>query len=102
MNKKIIVALILTSILCTGCTKEVETDYSNEAYQAIIESTYFTDKEVIVTSTTTGDVIEHLTGKLYARVNEDNQLVVESLNDEKWVIGLSDAVTYVIKEGSTG
>ena len=101
MNKKIIAALILTSILCTGCTKEVETDYSYEAHRALVESTYFTDKEVIVTSTATGDVIEHLTGKLYAHVNEDNQLVVESLDDERWVIGLSDAITYVIKEGST-
>ena len=107
MNKKLATlffALAASLCLMTGCQRE-----SNRvSYNLSLEADNFNDvRQVTVINCLQGDVLFQMTGKMSITADrDDNQLeiIVEDENGEykKHFIGLSDNVTYVVEDITSG
>lgn len=100
-----LVAMIATSIVClTGC----ETEATRVSYNLSQEADNFNDvRQITVINCLKGDVIFQMTGKMSINADmADNQLevIVEDENGDykKHFIGLSDNVTYVVEDITSG
>lgn len=100
-----LVAMIGTSIFClTGC----ETEATRVSYNLSQEADNFNDvRQITVINCLKGDVIFQMTGKMSITADmADNQLevIVEDENGDykKHFIGLSDNVTYVVEDITSG
>lgn len=108
MKNGIVVALLMMAWLIvmalTGCSTEAERVSYNLSQQA----DNFNDiRQVTVINCLQGDVLFRMTGKMSITADtNDNQLeiVVEDENGEykKHFIGLSDNVTYVVEDVTSG
>ena len=108
MNKKLVI-LIAVVVLClgvfTGCDQRQADDVS---YNLSLEADNFEDvRQITVINCLQGDVLFQMTGKMSIEADmEDNQLeiIVEDENGEykKHFVGLSDNVTYVVEDITSG
>lgn len=106
MKKKIltIMASAVLMLALTGC----ETEASRVSYNLSQQADNFNDvRQVTVINCLQGDVLFQMTGKMSITADRaDNQLeiVVEDENGEykKHFIGLSDNVTYVVEDITSG
>ena len=104
MKRVLIVLLALVMIILVGCGTEAE----RVSYNLSQRADNFNDiRQVTVINCLQGDVLFQMTGKLSITADAaDNQLeiVVEDENGEykKHFIGLSDNVTYVVEDITTG
>ena len=111
MKMKKIIAMLLTLILAvlvacnlTGCTTQAERVSYNLSQQA---DSFNNIRQVTVINCLQGDVLFQMTGKISINADSaDNQLEVivedEYGNYKKHFIGLSDNVTYVIEDITSG
>lgn len=110
MKKKIlvvmaVVALCLSMFMFTGCDQRQADDVS---YNLSLEADNFEDvRQLTVINCLQGETLFQMTGKMSIEADvEDNQLevIVEDENGEykKHFIGLSDNVTYVIEDITSG
>lgn len=104
MNKKIIgiVISIVLVMLIAGCTEA-----SRVSYNLSQQADNFNDvRQLTVINCIQGDVLFQMTGKMSIKADiTDNQLeVVVEENGEykKYFIGLSDNVTYVVEDITSG
>lgn len=106
MKNKILamVLIMMVAIFAAGC----ETEASKVSYNLSQQADNFNDiRQVTVINCLQGDVLFQMTGKMSIKADStDNQLeiVVEDENGEykKHFIGLSDNVTYVVEDITTG
>lgn len=110
MKKKIIVIATLV-VLCVGMFAGCGRQADRVSYNLLKEADSFNEvRQLTVINCIKGDVLFQMTGKMSieADVGEtgDNQLevIVEDENGEykKHFIGLSDNVTYVVEDVTTG
>lgn len=107
MKKKILVGLLAGVMMLglVGCDQRQADDVS---YNLSLRADNFEDvRQVTVINCLQGDVLFQMTGKMSIEVDSsDNQLeiVVEDENGEykKHFIGLSDNVTYVVEDITSG
>lgn len=107
MKKLLIISLIITLNIAifTGCDQSQADDVS---YNLSLEADNFNDvRQITVVNCLQGDVLFQMTGKISIEAdNADNQLeiIVECPNGEykKHFIGLSDNVTYVVEDITSG
>lgn len=110
MKKKMrIVAVLLVGMLAavgiTGCDQRQSDDVS---YNLSLEADNFNDvRQITVINCLQGEVLFQMTGKMAIEADtSDDQLeiIVEDENGEykKHFIGLSDNVTYVVEDVTTG
>lgn len=107
MKKKILVALLASvmMLVLVGCDQRQADDVS---YNLSLRADNFEDvRQITVINCLQGDVLFQMTGKMSIEVDSsDNQLeiVVEDENGEykKHFIGLSDNVTYVVEDITSG
>ncbi len=104
MRKKIFIAVAIAILALTGC----DTEASRVSYNLSQEADNFNDiRQITVINCLQGDVLFQMTGKMSITADiADNQLeiIVEDENREykKHFIGLSDNVTYVVEDVTTG
>ena len=103
--KKVIVGIMAAAVLTlTGCGNEAD----KVSYNLSKEADNFNDiRQVTVINCLQGDVLFQMTGKMSINADvSDNQLevIVEDENGEykKHFIGLSDNVTYVVEDVTSG
>ena len=103
--KKVIVGIMAAAVLTlTGCRNEAD----KVSYNLSQEADNFNDiRQVTVINCLQGDVLFQMTGKMSINADvSDNQLevIVEDENGEykKHFIGLSDNVTYVVEDVTSG
>lgn len=103
--KKVIVGIMAAAVLTlTGCGNEAD----KVSYNLSQEADNFNDiRQVTVINCLQGDVLFQMTGKMSINADiSDNQLevIVEDENGEykKHFIGLSDNVTYVVEDVTSG
>lgn len=107
---KKIIGIVLAVALCvsafTGCVDQRQAD--DVSYNLSLEADNFNDvRQITVINCITGDVLFQMTGKMSIEADTaDNQLevIVEDENEEykKHFIGLSDNVTYVVEDITSG
>lgn len=104
MKKKILTVLVMAVLALTGCGTEA----SRVSYNLSQEADNFNDiRQITVINCLQGDVLFQMTGKMSITADiADNQLevVVEDENGEykKHFIGLSNNVTYVVEDITSG
>lgn len=104
MRKKIFMTVAIAIMVLTGC----DTEASRVSYNLSQEADNFNDiRQITVINCLQGDVLFQMTGKMSITADTaDNQLeiIVEDENGEykKHFIGLSDNVTYVVEDVTTG
>lgn len=107
MKRKLLVVLafvMLTALLLTGC----ETEADRVSYNLSQEADNFNDiRQLTVINCLQGDVLFQMTGKMSITADTaDNQLeiiVEDEYGDyKKHFIGLSDNVTYVVEDITSG
>lgn len=104
--KKLSIVLIslLMALMLSGC----DTEAARVSYNLSQEADNFNDiRQITVINCIQGDVLFQMTGKMSITADTaDNQLevIVEDENGEykKHFIGLSDNVTYVVEDVTTG
>ena len=107
MKKKILVGL-LTSVMILGLVGCDQRQADDVSYNLSLRADNFEDvRQITVINCLQGDVLFQMTGKMSIKVDgSDNQLeiVVEDENGEykKHFIGLSDNVTYVVEDITSG
>lgn len=103
-NLIFVTALLLLVLSLAGCTREADKVSRNLS----LEADNFNDvRQVTVINCLQGDVLFQMTGKMSITADtSDNQLevIVEDENGEykKHFIGLSDNVTYVVEDITSG
>lgn len=107
MKKKIVsVLMVMLLVVCVGCTAQRQAD--DVSYNLSLEADNFNDvRQITVINCLQGDVLFQMTGKMSIEVDSgDKQLeiIVEDENGEykKHFIGLSDNVTYVVEDITSG
>lgn len=104
MKKKIVAILFASALALTGCQRESD----KVSYNLSLEADNFNDvRQITVINCLQGDVLFQMTGKMSINADtSDNQLevIVEDENGEykKHFIGLSDNVTYVVEDITSG
>lgn len=104
MKKTLILAVIVAAGMLTGC----QTEAQKVSYNLSLEADNFNDvRQLTVINCLQGDVLFQMTGKMSITADtEDNQLEVivedEYGNYKKHFIGLSDNVTYVVEDITSG
>lgn len=107
MKKKILVGL-LTGVMMLGLVGCDQRQADDVSYNLSLRADNFEDvRQITVINCLQGDVLFQMTGKMSIEVDgSDNQLeiVVEDENGEykKHFIGLSDNVTYVVEDITSG
>jgi outer membrane lipoprotein-sorting protein len=107
MKKKIaiLIALVCVLVALVGCEQR---QASQVSYNLSLEADNFNDvRQITVINCLQGDVIFQMTGKMSITADTaDNQLEVivedEHGNYKKHFIGLSDNVTYVVEDITSG
>lgn len=107
MKKKIAIMslAVILSVGLTGCDQRQVDDVS---YNLSLEADNFNDvRQITVINCLQGDVLFQMTGKMSITADRaDNQLeiIIEDENGEykKHFIGLSDNVTYVVEDITSG
>lgn len=109
MKKKMllvtVISVLLAAVSITGCDQRQSDDVS---YNLSLEADNFNDvRQITVINCLQGEVLFQMTGKMsIAADTGDDQLeiIVEDENGEykKHFIGLSDNVTYVVEDITTG
>lgn len=100
----ILVSLVIVIAMLTGC----QTEADKVSYNLSLEADNFNDiRQITVINCLKGDVLFQMTGKMSIKADmEDNQLEVvvedENGNYKKHFIGLSDNVTYVVEDITSG
>lgn len=98
-----LIVMLITAFSLTGCTEADRVSYNLSK-----EADNFNDvRQITVINCLQGDVLFQMTGKMSITADmEDNQLeiIVEDENGEykKHFIGLSDNVTYVVEDITSG
>lgn len=106
-SRNICVALLLVVIICFGLTG-CDTEADRVSYNLSQEADNFNNiRQITVINCLKGDVLFQMTGKISIEADtSDDQLeiVVEDENGKykKHFIGLSDNVTYVVEDITTG
>lgn len=106
-SRNICVALLLVVVVCFGLTG-CETEADRVSYNLSQEADNFNNiRQITVINCLKGDVLFQMTGKISIEADtSDNQLeiLVEDENGKykKHFIGLSDNVTYVVEDITTG
>ena len=106
-SRNICVALLLVVVICFGLTG-CDTEADRVSYNLSQEADNFNNiRQITVINCLKGDVLFQMTGKISIEADtSDNQLeiVVEDENGKykKHFIGLSDNVTYVVEDITTG
>lgn len=101
-------SIVLTLLLCVTVLTGCQTEADKVSYNLSLEADNFNDiRQITVINCLQGDVLFQMTGKLSITADTaDNQLeiVVEGENGEykKHFIGLSDNVTYVVEDITSG
>lgn len=110
MKKKIalVIGIVVLALLCivptTGCMREAD----KVSYNLSMEADNFNDvRQLTVINCIEGDILFQMTGKMsiYTDIErQELQVVVENENGEykKHFVGLSDNVTYVVEDITTG
>ena len=110
MKKKIalVIGIVVLALLCivptTGCMREAD----KVSYNLSMEADNFNDvRQLTVINCIEGDILFQMTGKMsiYTDIEcQELQVVVEDENGEykKHFVGLSDNVTYVVEDITTG
>ena len=109
MKKKLIflmVFIVIFSVICfTGCDQRQADDVS---YNLSLKADNFEDvRQITVINCLQGDVLFQMTGKMSIEADmtdEQLEIVVEDENGQfkKHFIGLSDNVTYVVEDITSG
>ena len=108
MKKRILMLILAVAMLTmclTGCDQR---QVDAVSYNLSLEADNFNDvRQITVINCLQGDVLFQMTGKMSIEADtEDNQLeiIVEDENGEykKHFIGLSDNVTYVVEDITSG
>lgn len=109
MKKKVIflmVFIVIFSVMCfTGCDQRQADDVS---YNLSLKADNFEDvRQITVINCLQGDVLFQMTGKMSIEADmadEQLEIVVEDENGQfkKHFIGLSDNVTYVVEDITSG
>ena len=100
----ILVSLVIVIAMLTGC----QTEADKVSYNLSLEADNFNDiRQITVINCLKGDVLFQMTGKMSIKADvADNQLEVvvedENGNYKKHFIGLSDNVTYVVEDITSG
>ena len=109
MKKRIcslVIVLCLMMVCLVGCIDQRQAD--DVSYNLSLKADNFEDvRQITVINCLQGDVLFQMTGKISIEVDSsDNQLeiIVEDENGEykKHFIGLSDNVTYVVEDITSG
>lgn len=108
MKKKITLLVVMTllGLSLVGCIDQRQAD--DVSYNLSLQADNFEDvRQITVINCLQGDVLFQMTGKMSIEMDStDNQLeiVVEDENGEykKHFIGLSDNVTYVVEDITSG
>ena len=101
----IILAIVVIAVAFTGCDQRQADDVS---YNLSLQADNFNDvRQITVINCLQGDVLFQMTGKMSIEADTcDNQLeiIIEDENGEykKHFIGLSDNVTYVVEDITSG
>lgn len=110
MKKKIavVIGIVVLALLCivptTGCMREAD----KVSYNLSMEADNFNDvRQLTVINCIEGDILFQMTGKMSISTDierQELQVVVEDENGEykKHFVGLSDNVTYVVEDITTG
>lgn len=104
--KKVFAVILLLFVMCIGGCDQRQAD--DVSYNLSLRADNFEDvRQITVINCLQGDVLFQMTGKMSIEVDgADNQLeiVVEDENGEfkKHFIGLSDNVTYVVEDITSG
>lgn len=104
--KKVFAVILLLVVMCTGGCDQRQAD--DVSYNLSLRADNFEDvRQITVINCLQGDVLFQMTGKMSIEVDSsDNQLeiVVEDENGDfkKHFIGLSDNVTYVVEDITSG
>ncbi len=99
------VLMVILTMVCVGCDQRQADDVS---YNLSLEADNFNDvRQITVINCLQGDVLFQMTGKMSIEADSaDKQLeiIVEDENGEykKHFIGLSDNVTYVVEDITSG
>lgn len=102
----LLLIVIMGGTLLTGCVDQRQAD--DVSYNLSLEADNFDDvRQITVINCLQGDVLFQMTGKMSIEADmSDNQLeiIVEDENGEykKHFIGLSDNVTYVVEDITSG
>ena len=106
MKKKVLSILLATMMLgLVGCE---ERQANNVSYNLSLEADNFNDvRQITVINCLKGDVLFQMTGKMSIEADtNDNQLEIivedENMEYKKHFIGLSDNVTYVVEDITSG
>ena len=105
--KKVLLSALIISLICifTGCDQRQADDVS---YNLSLEADNFNDvRQITVINCIQGDILFQMTGKMSIEVDSaDSQLEVivedEYGDYKKHFIGLSDNVTYVVEDITSG
>lgn len=108
MKRKIFIPAIfsISALVLSGCA--LQSEASKVSYNLSLEADNFNDvRRVTVINCLKGDVLFQMTGKMSIKADtSDNQLEVvveeEKGNYKKHFIGLSDNVTYVVEDITSG
>lgn len=108
MKKRIVLMAALTVSLAVGVTGCDQRQSDDVSYNLSLEADNFNDvRQITVINCLQGEVLFQMTGKMSIKADRaDNQLevIVEDENGEykKHFIGLSNNVTYVVEDITTG
>lgn len=108
MKKKMVLIPILVASLAAGLTGCDQRQADDVSYNLSLEADNFNDiRQITVINCLQGEVLFQMTGKMSIKADvSDHQLevIVEDENGEykKHFIGLSDNVTYVVEDITTG
>lgn len=108
MKRKLVTGLLLVALATTTLTACEEREADMVSYNLSLEADNFNDvRQITVINCLQGDVLFQMTGKMSITADTaDNQLevIVEDENGEykKHFIGLSDNVTYVVEDITSG
>lgn len=105
---KKIIALLLTLVMMLSLCACEQTQAQQVSYNLSLEADNFNDiRQITVINCLQGDVLFQMTGKISIEVDgADNQLEIvvedETGDYKKHFIGLSDNVTYVVEDITSG
>lgn len=108
MKKRLSILVVMVAMLLAVCLTGCQREADKVSYNLSMEADNFNDvRQVTVINCLQGDVLFQMTGKMSIEADTtDNQLeiIVEDENGEykKHFVGLSDNVTYVVEDITSG
>lgn len=108
MKKRLSILVVMVAMLLAVCLTGCQREADKVSYNLSMEADNFNDvRQITVINCLQGDVLFQMTGKMSIEADTtDNQLeiIVEDENGEykKHFVGLSDNVTYVVEDITSG